>query len=168
METIHIRKGVRRDVPAVHKLVEELGIYEKAAHEIESTVEQMEQDGFGKRPLFEFFVAETSTGQIVGMALFYFGYSTWKGKKLYLDDLVVTESHRRKGIGQLLIDRLIAYAVEKNVRQLRWHVLDWNEPAIKFYDKIGVEFDDEWVTCKMNKQAIDAYEASRLSQLSSN
>ena len=151
MSTIHIRKGVRRDVPAVFALVKELADFENAEGEMETSIEQMESDGFGKRPLFEFFVAETTVGEIVGASIFYIGYSTWKGKKLYLDDLIVTDSYRRKGIGEALLDHLVNYAMENNVRQIRWHVLNWNKPAISFYEKVGVEFDDEWITCKMSR-----------------
>ncbi len=167
-EKIHIRKGVRRDIPAIHHLIKELAVYERAESEVHTTVAQMEQDGFGKKPLFEFFVAETGEGEVVGIALFYFGYSTWKGKKLYLDDLIVTQAYRRHGIGQMLLDRLVAYAVEQDACQIRWHVLEWNEPAIKFYEKLGVEFDNEWVTCKMSKEKILDYEKKRLSKVSSN
>lgn len=154
---ILIRKGVQSDLPAIYALILELGVYEKAEHEIDNSIEDMERDGFGDRPLFEFFVAETIEGKIVGMALFYFGYSTWKGKKLYLDDLVVTESHRRMGIGQLLLDKLVEYAVEQDVQQVRWHVLNWNRPAITFYEKIEAGFEDEWITCKLNRRQLSRY-----------
>ena len=94
---------------------------------------------------------------IVGIAFFYIAYSTWKGKMLYLDDLVITESWRRKGIGGLLLDKLLKYGHEKNVNQIRWHVLDWNEPAINMYRKIGVELDSEWIWCKMSRSQIEAW-----------
>ncbi len=167
-EKIHIRKGVRRDITSIYQLIRELAIYELAEEEVHTTVVQMEEDGFGKRPLFEFFVAETSEGEIVGVALFYFGYSTWKGKKLYLDDLIITENYRRHGIGQMLLDRLVSYAMDQDVRQIRWHVLEWNEPAIKFYEKMGVEFDGEWITCKMSRAKIEAYGKARLGKVASN
>ena len=155
--SIRIRKGVKEDLPFVHALIQELGVYEKAEHEIETSVEQLEIDGFGSEPLFEFFVAENEEQEIVGMALFYFGYSTWKGKKMYLDDLVVTEQYRRKGVGQLLLDQLVAYALEKNAQQLRWHVLNWNRPAINFYEKIQAELDEDWITCKLPRQRLESY-----------
>jgi len=168
MNTIHIRKGVRRDIPALHALVRELAVYENAVEELETSVDQMEADGFGKRPLFEFFVAETSHGEVVGAALFYLGYSTWKGKKLYLDDLIVTDAYRRQGIGEKLLDHLVGYAMENDVQQMRWHVLNWNQPAISFYKKYNVEFDDEWITCKMSRQRIKEHYATLLEQSLSN
>lgn len=149
----------------MYELICELGRYEHAEHEIATSIKQMEFDGFGKHPLFEIFVAETESGRIIGVAFFYFGYSTWKGKKLYLDDLIVTESYRRKGIGQLLFDRLVAYALEKDVQQMRWHVLNWNQPAIQFYEKMDTIFDDEWITCKLNRQDLERYEAKLLQKL---
>ena len=157
-EQLFIRKGVRADLPAIHSLIQELGRYEHAEHEITTTVEEMAKDGFGVRPLFETFLAETQDGSVVGIAFFYFGYSTWKGKKMYLDDLIVTEAYRRKGVGKMLFDRLIVYALENEVKQLRWHVLDWNTPAINFYKKLDTQFDEEWITCKLSNDQMLAYQ----------
>ena len=168
MNTVHIRKGVRRDVPAIYSLVKELAEYENAGNQLETTIEQMEADAFGKRPLFEFFVAETPVGEIVGAALFYFGYSSWKGKKLYLDDLIVTGEYRRKGIGEKLLDHLVGHALENDVQQIRWHVLEWNKPAISFYEKVGVEFDDEWIMCKMGRDKMRAHYSTLMQQSLSN
>jgi len=156
-EPIHIRKGEAHDIDALHRLIRELAIYEKAEDKVETTPEIMLQDGFGKSPLFEFFVAETEGREIVGIALFYFGYSTWRGKMMYLDDLVVTSSHRRKGIGYQLFDALIRYAKANEAKQLRWHVLDWNEPAIAFYEKLEATLDPEWITCWLNREQILTY-----------
>ncbi len=168
MNTVHIRKGVRRDIPSVFSLVKELAEYENAGHQLATSIVQMEADGFGKRPLFEFFVAETPIGEIVGVALFYFGYSTWKGKKLYLDDLIVTGEYRRKGIGEKLLDHLVGYALENDVKQIRWHVLNWNELAISFYEKVGVEFDDEWIMCKMGREQMKEHYTSLIEKSLSN
>lgn len=151
---INIRKGIKEDLPAVHRLVAELALFEKAPEQVETTAEIFADDGFGERPFFEFFVAEHPADGIIGIALFYFGYSTWKGKMLYLDDLVITGKWRRKGIGQLLFDRLVEYGVEHKIGQMRWHVLDWNEPAINMYKKVGAELDGEWITCKLSGQQL--------------
>lgn len=155
MSQIHIRKGTEADMPQVHKLVYELAVFEKAPEEVLTNPEIFARDGFGAHPLFECFVAENEQKEIVGIALFYFGYSTWKGKKMYLDDLVVTESYRRKGVGQLLFDQLVAYAVAEDVQQLRWHVLDWNTPAIRMYEKLNANLDGEWITCKLSKEQLE-------------
>ncbi|RMG29256.1 MAG: GNAT family N-acetyltransferase [Bacteroidetes bacterium] len=160
MSQIHIRKGVAADMPQVHQLVYELSVYEQAPHEVHTSPEQYVQDGFGEHPLFECFVAENEEGRIVGIAFFYFGYSTWKGKKLYLDDLIVTEAYRRKGVGMKLFDRLVRYAAEQGAQQMRWHVLDWNEPAIEFYKKIDAELDPEWITCKLSAARLKAWAES--------
>lgn len=157
MEQLIIRKGIREDLPQVHALVKELAIYEKAEHEVITTAEQYARDGFDSdRPGFEFFVAEHQH-QIVGIALFYFGYSTWKGKNLYLDDLVITESYRRQGIGKRLFDQLLKYGREQGAQEMRWHVLDWNEPAINLYRNLNASLDSEWITCKLNREQIQAY-----------
>ena len=152
---IKIRKGVEADLPAVHALVRELALYEKAPEEVETTAAQYAKDGFGERAFFEFFVAEHSEEGVVGIAFFYFGYSTWKGKLLYLDDLVITERYRQQGLGQRLLQRLCDYGVQHNVKQMRWQVLDWNEPAIKLYEKIGAELSGEWVNCYFTRQQME-------------
>lgn len=151
-----IRKGVKADLPQVLELIHELAIYEKAPDEVEITLEQLEQDGFGDKPVYEFFVAENDK-EIVGIALYYFRYSTWKGKAVYLEDLVVKASHRGKGYGQLLLDAIIREAKRTSSKQVRWQVLDWNEPAIKFYQKLGAELDEEWINCTLNSRQIEAY-----------
>lgn len=145
-----IRFAKPKDMNAVWNLIYELAVYEKAPEEVITTPETMLKDGFGENPLFQCIVAEDESEQIVGTAVFYFAYSTWKGKIIYLDDLVVTESRRRGGVGQLLIDKLLEIAKSENVRQVRWHVLDWNEPAIRFYNKIGADLDSEWIKCKIH------------------
>ena len=151
-----IRKGVKSDLPQVLELIRELAIYEKAAHEVEITLEQLEEDGFGEKPIYEFFVAQEST-EIIGIALYYFRYSTWKGKAVYLEDLVVKETHRGKGYGQELLDAIIQEAKRTNSKQVRWQVLDWNEPAINFYKKLGVSLDGEWINCTLNSEQIENY-----------
>jgi GNAT superfamily N-acetyltransferase len=144
MEDLIIREGKREDVPALHKLVAELARYERAEHELINTVQQMEVDGFGEQPLFHFLLAELN-GVVVGISLYYFRYSTWKGKVLYLEDLVVTEALRKRGIGEKLFQATVDKARELNCGRMSWQVLDWNEPAIKFYGKWNIESDGEWI-----------------------
>lgn len=144
-----IRKGTKADIPAAHALIKELATYEREPDAVVTTVESMERDGFGERPLFEFFVAELD-GEVVGMALYFYTYSTWKGKTLYLEDLVVTEKHRCKGIGRMLFDVLFAEAKAQKVLRMAWQVLDWNEPAIAFYKSLDAELDGEWVNCRVS------------------
>lgn len=160
-----IRRGVKEDLQGVLALIKELARYEKAADEVAVTVEQLARDGFPGQDegsasrgetskLFEIIIAENG-GNIVGMALYYFGYSTWKGKMLYLDDLVVSEKFRGKGVGKQLFEALIQEAKEQQATQIRFHVLDWNEPAINFYKKYNVQFEAEWVTCKLSEEQIN-------------
>ncbi len=148
---VKIRKAQKRDMAAVLRLIRELAIFEKAPDAVIVTVKDLKKDGFGKRPLFKTFVAELSN-EVVGMALVYTGYSTWKGKLVYLDDLIVKNEHRNKGIGKLLLDEVIRYAAKENARVLKWQVLRWNKGAIRFYKRHNnIVFDDEWVDCKMYK-----------------
>ena len=149
-----IRIGKKDDLPRVLELVKELATYEKAAHEVINTVVLMEQDGFGKNPIFGFFVAETN-GVIVGISLYYWRYSTWKGKRLYLEDIVVTEKQRGGGIGKLLFDRTLQHALDENCSGMMWQVLDWNEPAINFYKKYESKLDSEWINCTLERDQIE-------------
>ncbi len=146
MKEIIIRKGREEDLEQVLDLVKELAVFEKAEHEVSNSVERMKKEGFGDRPAFEFFVAEISN-RIVGIALYYFSYSTWKGRSLYLDDLIVTEKYRRNGIGDKLFQAVYKVAKDENCGKIHWQVLSWNEPAIKYYEKVGASFDDDWVNC---------------------
>ena len=155
---IQIRKGTIDDLPQVLQLIQELAEYEKAPNEVTNTLEDMQRDGFGERPIFEFFVAETAEA-IVGIALYYTAYSTWKGRTIYLEDLVVTERLRRSGIGKKLFDVVAEEAKHLGAKRFRWQVLDWNEPAIAFYKKIGADLDGEWVNCTMTEQQIQEYKA---------
>lgn len=146
--SIQIRKGTQADIPAALGLVKELAIYEKAPQEVEVTVEEMTNWGFGPDHQFDFFVAEED-GQIIGMALYYYKYSTWKGKCLFLEDIIVTESQRQRGVGKLLFDEVVKVAKADRVRRMEWQVLEWNTPAIEFYKKYQSHFDGEWVNCKL-------------------
>jgi GNAT superfamily N-acetyltransferase len=152
-ENILIRKGTKEDLPALLKLIQELALFEKAPDEVTNTLSEMEEDGFGKKPVFEFFVAEFEN-EIAGIALFFIKYSTWKGKGIYLDDLIVTEKHRGKGIGKKLFQKVIDEAKKRNARQMHWQVLDWNIPAIDFYRNYGASVDAEWLDCKFKDEQI--------------
>lgn len=152
-----IRIGNQNDVEGALELIRELAEYEKAPDAVENTVERMRKDGFGDKPVFEFFVAEEA-GEVVGLALYYYGYSTWKGRFLYLEDLIVTASYRGKGLGKQLFDAIIFKAKEEGVALVGWQVLDWNEPAIAFYKKLGASLHPEWINCRLYKNQIDAYE----------
>ena len=141
-----IRKGEERDLPSVLSLIKELAAYEHAADEVENSVEMMKADGFGEQPAFGFFVAEKEN-QIIGTAIYYTKYSTWKGKKLYLEDLIVTESERGNKVGKALFERCLQLAKEGKFDGMMWQVLDWNEPAINFYNKYPTEYSKEWIDC---------------------
>lgn len=153
---ISIRKGIKTDLPEVLKLINELAVFEKNPGEVTNTLASMEKEGFGDRPLFEFFMAEIN-GVACGMALYFIKYSTWKGKGIYLDDLIVTEEHRGKGIGKKLLDAVIDAAKQTGAKQVHWQVLDWNTPAIEFYKKIGASIEAEWLDCKLTEKQIHQY-----------
>lgn len=157
---IKIRKAQKKDLASILGLIRELAIYEKAPEEVKVTLKELERDGFGKAKIFDCFVAESLTptlskeegangNKIVGIALYYIKYSTWKGKCIYLDDIVVTKSMRRKGVGKKLLESVIAVAKKMKVRKLEWQVLNWNKPAILFYKKYSTVFDEEWINCKL-------------------
>lgn len=148
-----IRKGKKEDLPQVLELIKELALYEKAPHEVINTVARMEQDGFGANPIYGLFVAEED-GRITGISIFYWRYSTWKGKRLYLEDIVVTESERGKGTGKLLFDRTMQHSLDENCTGMMWQVLEWNEPAINFYKKYSAKMDDEWTNCTLERDQI--------------
>lgn len=145
---ILLRKATIDDLPAVVELIKELAAYEKAAHEVKITLDELEKDGFGEHPLYWIILAEVDA-QIVGMSFYYIRYSTWTGRNLYLEDIVVKEQYRRFGIGKLLFEETIKSAKEMNVRQMIWQVLDWNEPALNFYKKFNAELDPEWINGKL-------------------
>ena len=153
MEETDIRPGRREDIPQVLELVRELAEYERAPNEVTNTVAMMEEDGFGPQPVYGMYVAEKER-RIVGLSLYYYRYSTWKGKRLYLEDIVVTHSERGRGIGRRLFDRTLEHALQQHCTGVTWQVLDWNQPAINFYKKYGARFDAEWVNCNLEREAI--------------
>lgn len=155
---IKIRKGTKADIPAALNLVKELATYEKEPDAVTTTIESMTADGFSENPIYFLHVAEAE-GNIVGIAIYFIMYSTWKGRCLYLDDIVITEKYRRKGIGKLLFDEVIRETKRLNCKQLHWQVLDWNEPAINFYNKYNANLDGEWVNGKLNVDQIKKFKA---------
>ena len=157
---IKIREGHKEDLPQVLALVKELAEYEIALHEVTNTVAQMERDGFGERPLYGFFVAEEEQ-TILGISLYYYRYSTWKGKRLYLEDIVVTQNQRGKGIGHLLFEETMRFALKSDCSGMQWQVLDWNEPAINFYKKYKARLDNEWINCHLEANQISEFLARK-------
>jgi len=146
---INIRRAVIEDCPRLLELVKELAVYERAPDAVTVTPEHFAESGFGKNPVWWAFVAEVD-GIIVGFALYYIRYSTWKGQAMYLEDIIVTDSMRGKGIGKLLFERLIDEAKEKKFNRIVWQVLDWNQPAINFYKKYNAEFDAGWLNSSID------------------
>lgn len=147
--SMEIRKAVKSDCARIMELVTELAIYEKAPNEVTVSLDHFIESGFGQNPVWWAFVAEVN-GIIQGFALYYIRYSTWKGQRMYLEDILVTDEMRGKGIGKLLFDRLIIEAQEKKLNGIIWQVLEWNEPAINFYRKYNASFDAEWVNCSIS------------------
>lgn len=148
MPDINIRPAVAEDCPAMLDLVRELAVYERAPEAVTVTPEHFCESGFGTNPVWWAWVAEAD-GVIVGFALYYVRYSTWKGQRMYLEDIIVNEPWRGKGIGKLLMDKLIEVAREKKFSGMLWQVLDWNEPAINFYKRYNAKFDPEWVNVSL-------------------
>ncbi|WDO13526.1 GNAT family N-acetyltransferase [Flavobacterium sp. WW92] len=151
-----IRKGTENDMPAVLGLIKELAVFEKEPNAVVVTIEDLVRDGFGTQPLFHTFVAELDS-QIIGMALFYYRFSTWKGKTIHLEDLIVTEKMRGTGAGMALYSEIIKEGEKENVRRIEWNVLDWNTPAIKFYEKSGAKVLSDWRVVHMDEQGINDF-----------
>ncbi|HYK46951.1 MAG TPA: GNAT family N-acetyltransferase [Parafilimonas sp.] len=153
---ITIRRAAKEDCKRLLELVKELAEYERAPHEVTVTLQHFEDSGFGDNPVWWGFVAVSSNesftlneSAILGFALYYVRYSTWKGQRMYLEDILVTEKARGQGIGKLLFDRLIEEAREKKFNGIVWQVLEWNEPAINFYKKYNAKLDAEWINCSI-------------------
>ena len=155
--TITIRKGEKKDIPQVLALIKELALYEKAPQEVITSVESMERDGFGEDAIYKMFVAEEDH-KILGIAVYYTKYSTWKGRCIFLDDLIVTESQRGRNIGKLLFQAVIKVSKETGANRMEWQVLDWNKPAINFYEKFNAVLDPEWINGKFTREQLDTYQ----------
>ena len=151
-----IRKGTPTDMPAVLSLIKELAVYEKEPDAVVVTVEDLIRDGFSPNPLFHCFVAEVND-QIIGIALYYYRYSTWKGKTIHLEDLIVREKERGIGAGMALYKEVIKQGEKDGVRRIEWAVLDWNQNAIDFYEKTGAKVLSDWRIVQMDEQGIAAF-----------
>jgi GNAT superfamily N-acetyltransferase len=150
---INLRIAKKEDCPHLLDLVHELALFERAPLEVTVTLQEFENAGFGSKPVWKAFVAEAD-GLIVGFALYYIRYSTWKGCRMYLEDLIVTESWRGKGVGRLLFDRLIEEARELGLNGMTWQVLDWNDPAINFYKKYEANVESGWLNASLSKDQV--------------
>jgi GNAT superfamily N-acetyltransferase len=153
MNQVKIRKGKKQDLNQVLGLIKELAEYEKALDAVTITLEDLENDGFGEHPYYWFIVAEQN-GEVIGISFYFIRYSTWKGKFLFLEDFVVKESFRGKGIGALLFEKTINIALEMKAKGMIWQVLDWNEPAINFYKKYNAQIENQWLNGKLNEQQL--------------
>ncbi len=156
-----IREAEKADCPRLLELIAELALFEKAPEEVTVTLAEFEDAGFGKQPVWKGFTAEVD-GFIVGFALYYVRYSTWKGCRMYLEDLIITEAYRSRGIGMMLIKTLVKEALEKGFSGMLWQVLDWNEPAIGFYKKLNASFDGAWINVSLSKEQLSTIDLSDL------
>ena len=147
--SLTIRNAVKADCPRLLELIKELALFENAPDEVTVSMQEFEDSGFGENPVWWAFVGEYEV-KIIGMSLYYIRYSTWKGRRLYLEDIIITESMRGKGFGKDLLDHTIAYAKEQGYSGMMWQVLDWNTPAIDFYKKYNTKFDEEWINVNIN------------------
>ena len=155
-DTMIIRVAEKQDCPRLMDLIHELALFERAPEEVTVTLQEFEEAGFGNKPVWKAFVAEVD-GVIVGMALYYIRYSTWKGLRLYLEDLIVTEEFRGKGIGKSLFDTIVVEAKELGFSGMMWQVLDWNEPALNFYKKYEAAIDAGWLNASLSKEQLSKY-----------
>ncbi len=153
---MNIRKGEKKDMKAVLDLIQELATFEKEPDAVVVTVADLERDGFGDSPLFHTFVAEIEN-EIVGIALYYYRYSTWKGKTIHLEDLIVKEKMRGSGLGFALYSKIIEQGKIDKVRRIEWAVLDWNLPAIEFYQKSGAKVLEDWRVAQMDENGINEF-----------
>jgi GNAT superfamily N-acetyltransferase len=147
---IKIRKATRFDCERMMELVRELAIFERAPDEVTVTMEHFIETGFGKNPVWQALVAVNKEEKIIGISLYYMRYSTWKGLRLYLEDLIVTFEYRGQGIGKMLFESTVEEARTMGVSGIMWQVLDWNKPAIEFYKKYGADVSGEWLNCSLS------------------
>ena len=150
-----IRIGTINDLPQVLNLIKDLAAFENEPYEVEVTIAEMQNWGFGKDKIYDFFVIEIDN-KIIGLALYYFKYSTWKGKCLFLEDIIVKENVRNKGYGKKLFNAVVEVAKNTGVKRMEWQVLDWNKNAIEFYNKYQANLDSKWLNCKLNYSQIQS------------
>lgn len=153
---MRIRKGTPQDMPDVLALITELAVFEKEPDAVVISTEDLVRDGFSENPLFHTFVAEVNE-EIIGVALYYYRFSTWKGKTIHLEDLIVKENNRGTGAGFALYSEIIKQGKKDNVRRIEWNVLDWNTPAIDFYEKSGAKVLSDWRVVHMDENGIEAF-----------
>jgi ribosomal protein S18 acetylase RimI-like enzyme len=159
-----VREALKTDMPQVLELIKELAIFEKEPDAVEVTVQDLEREGFGENPLFTCFVADASaslsdhpSSEIVGAALVYFRFSTWKGRTLHLEDLIVNEAHRGKGIGEALYKKVMQFAFDRGLKRVAWDVLDWNTGAIRFYERSGANVLKTWRVVHMDEVGLERF-----------
>lgn len=151
-----IRKGTKEDVSSILSLIKELAVFEKEPEAVIVTEADLLRDGFSENPLYYTFIAEEN-GEVIGMALYYYRYSTWKGKTIHLEDLIVRENKRGTGAGFALYKKIIEQGKLDGVKRIEWNVLDWNTPAIKFYEKSGAKILDDWRVVQMDENGIETF-----------
>jgi GNAT superfamily N-acetyltransferase len=154
---MEIQKAQKFHLPEILKMIQELAEYEKAKDEVTISLSDLERDGFGSNPLFEVILA-IENDKILGMAFYYFSYSTWKGKCIYLEDIIVKSEFRGKGIGSILFEEMINIAKSSDAKRMQWQVLDWNQEAIKFYKKYNADIDASWLNGRFNEAEIKAFQ----------
>jgi GNAT superfamily N-acetyltransferase len=154
--SVNIRFAAKEDCPRMLELIHELALYEKAPEQVTVTLAAFEDAGFGENPVWKAFIAEKD-GNIEGFALYYIRYSTWKGCRLYLEDFIVTETMRGQGIGKILFERILKEAKDQNYVGVVWQVLDWNLPAINFYNKYQADLEDGWLNASLTQNQIQGY-----------
>ncbi|MDA8971020.1 GNAT family N-acetyltransferase [Flavobacteriaceae bacterium] len=154
--SVVVRKATKEDMPDVLELIKELAVFEKQPNAVQINIDTLVTEGFGNQPLFTCFVSLLE-GQIVGMALCYFRFSTWKGRSVHLEDLIVKESKRGQGVGMALYKRVMEYAASFNVKRVEWVVLGWNTPAIKFYEKTGATILKDWYLAQFDQEGLSNF-----------
>lgn len=154
--SVVVRKATKEDMPDVLELIKELAVFEKQPNAVQINIDTLVAEGFGNQPLFTCFVSLLE-GQIVGMALCYFRFSTWKGRSVHLEDLIVKESKRGQGVGMALYKRVMEYAASFNVKRVEWVVLGWNTPAIKFYEKTGATILKDWYLAQFDQEGLSNF-----------
>lgn len=147
-----IRPAIKKDAPFILEMIKELATFEEAADQVELSLAALEKDGFGENPLYQSLIIENEDKHSIGFCLFYYRYSTWKGKSLYLEDLYIQPAHRGNGAGKMVMEYLIGLAKSTGCGRFEWQVLDWNSKAIKLYESLGATLDGSWINCRIEEQ----------------